>query len=47
MSLDDLERDTGLSRHTIVRTRRGERVQPGSLQQLRTAAGAVPASLWF
>ncbi len=44
MSLDDLERDTGLSRHTIVRARRGERVYPRSMQRLRTAAGAVPPS---
>lgn len=44
MSLDDLERDTGLSRHTLVRARRGERVHPRSLERLRTAAGAVSAS---
>ena len=42
MSLDDLERDTGLSRHTIVRARYGKRVHPRSLQLLRAAASAVP-----
>jgi hypothetical protein len=35
MSLTALQKQTGLSRHTIVRARRGERVQPRSLQRLR------------
>ena len=35
--LDVLERETGLSRHTILRARRGERVHPRSLQVLKTA----------
>ena len=38
ISLDVLERETGLSRHTILRARRGERVHPRSLQRLRMAA---------
>jgi hypothetical protein len=41
MSLDDLERDTGLSRHTIVRARRGEHINPRSLQRLLENAGEV------
>jgi hypothetical protein len=38
ISLDALEKETGLSRHTILRARRGERVHPRSLQCLRTTA---------
>lgn len=41
VSLDDLESDTGLSRHTIVRARRGEKVRPGSLGRLRIAASRL------
>jgi len=37
MSLDSLEKETGLSRHTILRARRGERLQPRSLQRLKSA----------
>lgn len=37
MPLDDLERNTGLSRHTIVRARRGKRVDPRSLRLLKIA----------
>jgi hypothetical protein len=37
MSLDALQKKTGLSRHTILRARRGERVHPRSLQRLRIA----------
>jgi hypothetical protein len=37
ISLDTLERKTGLSRHTILRARRGERVHSRSLQRLRMA----------
>ena len=37
-----LERETGLSRHTIVRARRGERVHPTSLQRLRIAVRTMP-----
>jgi len=37
-SLSGLQRKTGLSRHTILRARRGERVHPRSLQRLRMAA---------
>jgi hypothetical protein len=33
--LDVLERETGLSRHTILRARRGERVQSRSLRLLK------------
>jgi hypothetical protein len=32
-----LERETGLSRHTILRARQGKRVHPRSLQLLRAA----------
>src|SRR6476660_1178175 len=32
--LDTLERETGLSRHTILRARRGERVHPRTLHSL-------------
>jgi DNA adenine methylase Dam len=42
ISLDTLENETGLSRHTILRARRGERVHPRSLQILRIAASRVP-----
>jgi hypothetical protein len=38
MSLKALQRETGLSRHTILRARRGERVHPRSLQRLRITA---------
>jgi hypothetical protein len=41
MSLDALQRVTGLSRHTILRARRGKRVQPRSLQILRNAGRAM------
>jgi hypothetical protein len=44
MSLNALQRKTGLSRNTILRARRGKRVHPKSLQQLRIAVGH--ASLW-
>lgn len=40
-SLSTLQRQTGLSRHTILRARRGERVRPRSLQRLWSAAGAL------
>jgi len=36
-----VETRTGLSRHTIVRARRGQRVHPRSLQRLRIAAGSI------
>jgi hypothetical protein len=38
MSLNALQRETGLSRNTILRARRGQRVHPRSLQRLRIAA---------
>jgi hypothetical protein len=38
MSLDSLERESGLSRHTILRARRGEKVRPQSLRRLQIAA---------
>jgi hypothetical protein len=38
ISLDVLERETGLGRHTILRARRGERVHPRSVQRLRITA---------
>ena len=37
-----LERETGLSRHTIVRARRGEPVHVGSRQLLKIAVREVP-----
>ena len=40
--LNVLERETGLSRHTILRARQGKRVHPRSLQLLRTAVRKVP-----
>jgi hypothetical protein len=45
ISLNTLQKETGLSRNTILRAQRGQRVQPRSLQLLRMAAGAVPVSL--
>jgi len=42
VSLDELERDTGLSRHTIMRALRGERVHPRSLHLLKIAICNVP-----
>lgn len=44
MSLNALQKETGLSRNTILRARRGKRVHPKSLQSLRTAAGVVSVS---
>jgi hypothetical protein len=43
ISLDTLEKETGLSRHTILRARQGERVHPKSLQRLQTAARSIRA----
>jgi hypothetical protein len=40
--IDNLHAKTGLSRHTILRARRGLRVHPGSLRHLPIAAGALP-----
>jgi hypothetical protein len=37
VSLNTLQQETGLSRHTILRTRRAERVHPRSLRLLRMA----------
>ena len=42
VSLNILEKETGLSRHTIVRARRGERVHPSLIQRLRIAALTCP-----
>jgi transcriptional regulator with XRE-family HTH domain len=39
MSLSALQQETGLSRNTILRARRGKRVHPSSLHLLRVAAG--------
>jgi len=41
MSLSTLQKRTGLSKHTILRARRGEKVRPSSLRRLRSAAGTV------
>jgi hypothetical protein len=41
MSLNALQKETGLSRNTILRARRGERIHQRSLQRLRIAAVAV------
>jgi hypothetical protein len=35
ISLSTLEKETGLSRHTILRARRGERIHPKTLQRLQ------------
>jgi hypothetical protein len=43
ISLNTLEKETGLSRHIILRARRGERVHPRSLQRLQIAAGSIHA----
>ena len=40
--LDVLEHETGLSRHTIVRARKGLTVHSRSLRLLRTAVGKAP-----
>ena len=42
ISLNALEKETGLSRNTILRARRGQRVHPKSMQLLRVAARWVP-----
>jgi hypothetical protein len=42
MPLAFLERETGLSRHTILRARRGEQVHPRSLQLLLIAGRKIP-----
>jgi len=42
MSLSALQRETGLSRHTILRAGQGERVYPRSLQLLKAVVSAVP-----
>jgi hypothetical protein len=41
ISLSAIQKETGLSRNTILRARRGERVHPRSLQRLRIASSAV------
>jgi hypothetical protein len=41
MSLDALQKETGLSRNTILRARRGQRVHPKSLQRLRIASWSL------
>ena len=41
-SLSTLQRRTGLSRHVILRARRGERIRPRSLRRLSIEAGTVP-----
>jgi hypothetical protein len=38
ISLDTLEKETGLSRHIILRDRRGQKVRTKSLQRLKNAA---------
>jgi hypothetical protein len=43
ISLDTLEKETGVSRHTILRARRGDRIHPRSLQRLRIAVGSIRA----
>jgi hypothetical protein len=40
-SLDALEKGTGLSRHTILRARRGERVHPRSLSVIKAAVRTI------
>lgn len=43
MSLNAIQKDTGLSRNTILRARRAQQVHPKSLKLLRVAAGVVVA----
>jgi hypothetical protein len=43
--LDVLEAATGLSRHTLVRARRGERVHPRSLRCIKAATKAGPVRI--
>jgi len=42
LSLNALQKNTGLSRNTVVRARRGEPLHPRSLQLLRVAADIFP-----
>ncbi len=42
MSLNTLQRETGLSRHTILRARQGKKVRPRSLQLLKAAVSTAP-----
>jgi len=42
MSLDALQRETGLSRHTILRARQGKPVYPRTLQILKAAVSTAP-----
>jgi hypothetical protein len=42
MSLNTLQKETGLSRNTILRARRGQRVHAKSLQRLVVAVSGVP-----
>jgi len=42
MSLDALQRETGLSRHTILRARQRKRIHPRSLQLLKAAVSTAP-----
>jgi hypothetical protein len=44
MSLKVLQKETGLSRNTIVRARRGQRVHPRSLESIRIAMATAPFS---
>ena len=41
LSLNDLQKETGLSRNTILRARRGQRIHPRSLQLLQVAADTL------
>jgi hypothetical protein len=41
VSLSALQKETGLSRNTVLRARRGERIHPKSLQRLRIGAGTL------
>jgi len=41
-----LEGKTGLSRHTILRARRGQPVHPRSLRVLKNVVRRVPARKW-
>jgi hypothetical protein len=47
MPLAFLESETGLSRHTIVRARRGQTVQPRSLRRLKDVVRWVPVRKWI
>jgi hypothetical protein len=43
MPINALQRETGLSRHTVLRARQGKRVHPRLVQLLRIAVRTIPS----